>query len=681
MTKHIRLFVSIILITTFVLNGFIYAFAALVAIDDKEYKNISVIKNANLYFVSIYDIMKTLGYTVEWNGKNKEITVKNKTDYFLFKLNSKYVTAKNKKITLSKQIILINQRSYIYSLDISKIVSYNVKIDEKKQKVLLTKLNSITSRGSTSKNVPQIVQNNKNNLFNKLESITYGISSEYVDINIITTTKAVYKAYTLSNPDRIVVDLSNVDDKLTNNVININYKGVFRVRHSFNTNGNEKWTRVVVDTNKNILSNYQILSGNNKLVIRIKQPVEIPIVSNIDDVQTVVYQAYIERFDIKNINEQTSLVVYCSDEIKPSINKISESNVFVLKFPHTIYENFEQNTYYFNEGLINFIGINQNEQEKYVEFLISSKTNNYIIQSDKNITMLTFSNANTFINADNNYITIQDNQISQVIVNAISQKSLIIKSQNPIIVSDSIYKLEGISDYSYLNDKKSEIVINFLYDIKSVLNLSNEKLYVKVEKINTNSKKWTIYIDPGHGGKDPGATYKLDIGGKIASYFEKDINLAISKKLFDKLKALGYNVKMTRYDDTYIDLYERTRMANNDNAQLFISIHNNAHTSTSIRGTMVLYKSSNTDSNIIDNKKFAQIVLNEIVNTANTQNKGIVERPDLAVLRTANMSAILVEVLYGTNTNDLILLLNDQFKDQVVSAIANAVEKIFNNDY
>jgi len=104
----------------------------------------------------------------------------------------------------------------------------------------------------------------------------------------------------------------------------------------------------------------------------------------------------------------------------------------------------------------------------------------------------------------------------------------------------------------------------------------------------TAAKKPTIVIDPGHGGKDPGA---IGIGGTR----EKDIVLAVAKKLYDRLKNAGYNVSMTRRDDTFLNLDTRAAIAEKKNADLFVSIHANANPKRTIKGFSV-YTLSKTAS-------------------------------------------------------------------------------------
>ena len=101
-----------------------------------------------------------------------------------------------------------------------------------------------------------------------------------------------------------------------------------------------------------------------------------------------------------------------------------------------------------------------------------------------------------------------------------------------------------------------------------------------------------IVLDPGHGGKDPGASA---FGMK-----EKDIVLQVAKKLAVKLKKdLGYEVILTRNDDTFISLEQRTAIANTNSADLFISLHLNAHPSAKIYGFETYYLNLSSDSEAI----------------------------------------------------------------------------------
>ena len=101
--------------------------------------------------------------------------------------------------------------------------------------------------------------------------------------------------------------------------------------------------------------------------------------------------------------------------------------------------------------------------------------------------------------------------------------------------------------------------------------------------ISSARKKMRIVVDPGHGGRDPGA-----VRSRVR---EKDLNLAVSKELFKLLKKGGFEVKITRDNDTFIALSERSRMANNFKADLFVSVHTNASKNKQANGFQVYFRS------------------------------------------------------------------------------------------
>jgi N-acetylmuramoyl-L-alanine amidase len=101
-------------------------------------------------------------------------------------------------------------------------------------------------------------------------------------------------------------------------------------------------------------------------------------------------------------------------------------------------------------------------------------------------------------------------------------------------------------------------------------------------------RRFRVVLDPGHGGTDPGAHGLRGID-------EKEVVLAISKLLADELRADGIDVSMTRSDDRFLSLEERTALANAQGADLFISVHANASTNPGLRGVEIYYL-NNTDN-------------------------------------------------------------------------------------
>ena len=120
----------------------------------------------------------------------------------------------------------------------------------------------------------------------------------------------------------------------------------------------------------------------------------------------------------------------------------------------------------------------------------------------------------------------------------------------------------------------------------------------------SQSNGYKVVIDAGHGGKDP--------GNRGNGYYEKNIVLNIALEVGKKLEKLNYEVIYTRKDDRFVDLFKRAQIANNSNADLFISIHCDAHSSNAYgAGTFVLGLHANDRNFQIAKKENSVIFLEE----------------------------------------------------------------------
>ncbi|MCR4435932.1 MAG: N-acetylmuramoyl-L-alanine amidase [Clostridiales bacterium] len=173
-----------------------------------------------------------------------------------------------------------------------------------------------------------------------------------------------------------------------------------------------------------------------------------------------------------------------------------------------------------------------------------------------------------------------------------------------------------------------------------------------------------VVVDAGHGGSDPG-----EVSGGV---YEKNLNLDVAKRLNKLLTDAGIKTYMTRTDDSYVDLYDRSDLANSVNADLFISIHHNARGDTYTAGTMTLYYPERIKGDLTS-QNLAQIVQQNLLGKLGTNDLGIIPRPNLAVLRTTNMPAIIAELGYMTNKNELARIQTESFKQKSAEALRDAV--------
>ena len=213
-----------------------------------------------------------------------------------------------------------------------------------------------------------------------------------------------------------------------------------------------------------------------------------------------------------------------------------------------------------------------------------------------------------------------------------------------------------------------------------------------------------IVIDPGHGGKDPGT-----VG--VHGVEEKTLNLSLAQMLAQILRDhYGYEVLLTRTDDTFIPLAQRTRIANQANADLFVSVHCNASLSARLKGFEVYFlseKSSDAhadsvaraenaplaledrespmpgqlkallrslvkNSNINDSSMLGSLMDHDVNHRLKTPSLGV-QQANFYVLRGAEMPAVLVESGFLSNAKEEQLLQDAEFRRHLMEDVAKAI--------
>lgn len=169
-----------------------------------------------------------------------------------------------------------------------------------------------------------------------------------------------------------------------------------------------------------------------------------------------------------------------------------------------------------------------------------------------------------------------------------------------------------------------------------------------------------IFIDPGHGGDNPGAIAKSGLT-------EASVNLDVSLRLGDILTGRGYQINYSRTTNVNVSLSERARLANSWGADYFVSIHCNSATNTSYNGTESFYYKAGTVA-----QRFAETVNTALVRQIELTDLGVKAR-NLAVLRLTVMPAILVELAFLSNPREAALLATDSFRQNCAIGISNGI--------
>jgi len=347
-----------------------------------------------------------------------------------------------------------------------------------------------------------------------------------------------------------------------------------------------------------------------------------------------------------------------------TVTKVGNDNVLILSFLNTKAARIPQSTSV-NDQYISKIQVYENDSSTSVMFYLKPSAKYQIVTRNKEIEV-------TFNSGDANSMT----------------QTTVTTRPNTSTTSTSISSRPQASGYSRPNN--------------------NTNTYTPPQQKPTGprystsgNKKYTIVVDPGHGGHDSGA--------RGNGYNEKDIALQVATRLANNLRR-DYNVIMTRDSDFFVPLDTRAKIGNDANADFFISIHLNSGSSSSANGTEVFYFSkkdeesyaarvaqieNRVDSSYGDtpfsdlvvkdifyrtNQKKSQAiattVLDNLINTIGLRRRGVFGA-NFAVLRGSNSPSILVELGFMNNYGDLSQYLTPEGQERAAQAIANAIRQYF----
>ena len=346
--------------------------------------------------------------------------------------------------------------------------------------------------------------------------------------------------------------------------------------------------------------------------------------------------------------------------------------------------------------------------------------NNVLLGEIKTIKNNQFFSVNDLAKITNSKKFIND-QTEKIVFYIDNKKIKVTNDVTFILIEDSLYQLSSKvikdkNDYFLPIDSFFNIINSLSKDFSAVLSsqrisFSTKKITVTPNKkvdLSNEKQKWefkTIVIDAGHGGKDPGA-----VGYRGTK--EKDIALDVAKRLEKKLsKNLNVKIVMTRDEDIFLRLSERTKIANENNGSLFISIHTNAAEDRRASGfeTFLIGPNKNeaavrvaarenavlelegisgqklTNEDLIKatiaqsafaskSEQFASMVQVEIKKRVQSKDRGV-KQAGFYVLMGASMPNVLVELGFISNPSEEKKLRSPQYRDQLATAIYRAVEQ------
>jgi len=234
----------------------------------------------------------------------------------------------------------------------------------------------------------------------------------------------------------------------------------------------------------------------------------------------------------------------------------------------------------------------------------------------------------------------------------------------------------GVVSRAKVTDDKGKVKV--VFDIIGTPDYSIDELPDKQVRVSFHGSPGdlagrVIVIDPGHGGRDPGA-----MRGSIN---EKDLNLEMSKFLSDELKALGATVYTTRNTDIYLSLDERLEYANRRGADLFVCVHTNAtrQPTTELYGPMIIFDEQ------CDYRDLLNLTYEEMVKQGGREGVGprLDDRGLFILRQRGNLRVLLIEAAFMNNSVDCSLLTQPEggFKRNLMHGVATAILRYYTGNY
>lgn len=539
-----------------------------------------------------------------------------------------------------------------------------------------------------------------------------------------------YVVYT-SDDSKIIIDINNSINKIEQTKYEVlNNNVVTAIRLSQFSISPEYISRFVFDINES--SKYEVFlsEDNKKILVSFEEDIFIEEdlneeltdeeVLNDEELEEVIFEIFIEKFDFLNVGDKEVLYIEGLDydliigEFNESINayKFNIKNA-ELGDAEGIY-NYSSNKY------VRKVEFNQVNNDIDIIVYLFEKTNYSVVTSNKNA-MITFSpdeELPTLPNDEKEDESETEEDIKDDVAGLVptekkwdnsvpamtfdTNKNMLKIQKAPDIDIDSIIHTDNYLNNEYtltLNGNYSKYYYNEKLAVDNVY-VNHYEFFID-ENNNTNIKFYqnmimcyivedhddyfyiraiqpkeiydaVVLLDAGHGGTDPGAI--------VNNLQEKEINLSIVLKMYEKMKAYpNIKVYLVRDDDYYIQNSMRAHIANNA-ADVFISIHaNSIYPNPTPNGIEVLYSNHENDvAGNLTSAVLAKFLLDYTIVATSANNRGLKYRSDLVVLNSTTIPAALVEVGFMSNTSEAEKLATDSYREILADSMCSAIVDMFN---
>lgn len=609
-------------------------------------------------YVPISTIYRSLGASVSWQDKVKRLTVKQNGNTYIFDINKTYVTVNNQKKDIEGKSPV---RLMTYAGTPRTMVPASV----------------VTMMGMEYKYQPEIRTINISKALSKIQSMRYNAVGRYKEVRVKTSKEIGTKSYMIDGTSfggksKVIVEFQNTvleagvvtslqgDGADVNRIDLVNPAKVpprIRLEIELTTPKGfysyyDKATGEQVVQILNAIKDIQIEKQNGYPVLNIKTVAKPEFVVEklagklvIDFMNTKL--AYNNGSASEKSIQQAGLlsVAYSQDGAAGKYKPEDLVTRTVLNFADaTQQENvFVKQT---EDGVQIFLQGDPDKGLRYNKLSSAASKIEFKFKEEATVTKelknetgeLVLNIPKTAVDLENIYKECQDNIVQYIDVNT---------TKDPNQYRITVKLLPGTVVYD--NSDKQMLSVAFINETIS----------------NSANKKTLIVLDAGHGGSDPGTI------GRYTLAKEKDLTLKAIYELKDELEKNGFEVALTRTNDTRVELYQRTDFANEINANLFISIHYNSTVDSKPKGIEVFYYPDSAGVK----RTFAKSIYDSLISSTGAQARGAKESTLLVIPRETKMPSTLIEMGFVSNRDEEILVQKPDYLNVQIKAIVEGVKK------
>lgn len=596
-------------------------------------------------------IAQELGCEVNWNEAAKQIYVMRGSDIIVFTVDSKTGYENGKEFTMDVPATIVNDRTMLPVRALADALHLNIKWDDPNRIV------SIQSGDTVVKDEPKAPESGQTTA-----GILTGIqtpSAKDADQTFTIQADGPMGRYekTFVDDQKIVLDFYGAKSSLPGEITKTNSDIVTGIRTATHENNGDSFTRVVFD-----------LSGKKKY--------EVTQSADKKNITISFGKTTVDKISAVHSQNKDIITIGGTGSFGASVAMTADPQKIIVTIPNCQSNLSDKiNTdelQYVLDGKVDTSKGNTVELvlavEDLVQYSYREETQNLILE----IYPTTLKNMRYDKNANVLYLDKKDK---------IDTGSVKFEDHYLDGYFDVTLPGDYESDYGYgTYDVKGTVVENIEVSTKG----GNTTFRFKQNRISAyevtdegdsyairvkNPKEVydkVLLLDAGHGGKDPGTS-----GNGMQ---EKNLNLTIAQKIAQKLQGSGIKVYMTRDSDVYPENSTRAKTAN-DIADLMVSIHMNSGPETA-NGTETLYQVHANDNGArLTSKQLAEILQGKVVSATGNTNRGAKLWTDVLILNRTTVPAVIVEVIFITNTGDALKISNPAYQDQVAQAIADGIQE------